>query len=97
MTLFLSLSLTTSTYAANQCRLDCEDVIKASKKAIAARDQQISDQNKTILDLTSLQTITKSDLDRANTSLNAWYHNPVILGLLGAAVGGASIIVLQRR
>ncbi len=104
--MMLSISLTTTISNAGEyckvprqidCKKDCEDVIQASKEAIAARDKEIADQSKTILDLTNLQNITKSDLDHANSALDSWYHNPVILGLLGAVVGGTGVLLLKKR
>jgi hypothetical protein len=79
------------------CVSDCRSIIEKSNQAIAARDQEIADQGKTITDLTASLNTAKSDLSSADSSLDEWYHNPVILLLMGAVIGGAGVVILQGK
>lgn len=104
--ILLSTSLiATTSSAGDYCKLpktsdcvsDCRDIIEKSKQAIAARDKEIADQGQTIKDLSSLNATAINDLNSANTALAAWYHNPVVVGLLGVVLGGTGIVLLQRH
>lgn len=104
--MMLLISLTTTISNAGEycqipktkdCVSDCRDIIEKSKQAIAARDKQIADQNQTIKDLLALNVTAIDDLNSANSALDKWYHNPVVLGLLGAVVGGTGLLLLQKH
>lgn len=97
MILIISLiNLTTNTTKAD-CVSECNDIIKSAQQTIAARDQEIKDQGQVIIDLTNSLNITRTDLDHTRSSLDAWYHNPVVLVLLGAAIGSTGILILEHK
>ena len=101
--ILLSISLTATISNADcaedlqTCRANGRAVIDAANKTIAARDLQIKDQANEIDHLTNSLSITTTDLNNTRSALDSWYHNPVILTLLGAVVGGAGVVILQHR
>lgn len=79
------------------CRLDGQRVIKSAQDALKAKDDVILSQTNAIDDLTRGLNNTKSQLDSETDALNKWYHSPIILPLLGALVGGFSVVYLLHR
>lgn len=83
--------------AHSDCRSECITALNAADKVIA--DQQVEiDTYKT--EVSSLQKSIEIDnqklVDR-DQILAEWYHNPIMIGLLGVLVGGAGAVYLQHR
>ena len=79
------------------CRKDCKIVIDAANAALRAKDDQISAQTNAITDLTNNLRDTQSRLDKDDSALSAWYHNPLILIGIGLVVGGTGGIYLSNH
>lgn len=93
------MSLNVSTARGN----DCAPIIRDCTKALEACDAVVQEKQK-VLDLYKLQAEAAEtvigeqakkigDLDR---SLKAWYHDPLIVGLLGIIVGGVAVSVAHK-
>lgn len=87
----------TGTIAKSDYISDCKDIIAAAKSAIAARDKEIQDQNTAIHDLESSLELSKSQTADAEIALTKWYHNPVVMTVLGIVVGGAGGVYLSHK
>jgi hypothetical protein len=92
----LSISLITITANAD-CKSDCQVVIDACKYSIQTRDKLIQDQNTEITDLQKALNSSRQETQDSNQALTRWYHNPVIMGVLGIAIGGATIVYLSNK
>lgn len=101
LTLLLTLLfLSSRTIASDSCSIqkqDCQAIVSAAKATLAAREKTIADQGVEITDLQTALNTSKSNEAKDQEDLDKWYHNPVILGLIGAAVGGAGVLYLERK
>ena len=93
--ILLSTSLTRTTRADKLS--DCLDAVQAAKADIAAHVKLEQDQQATITDLQKSLNDTRSQLASADKSLDSWYHDPVIMTLLGIVVGGAGAAYLVHK
>lgn len=79
---------------------------------IARCEALVTDTNTALIDALKVNTMLRAELGNLNAelaaddkkiaadtvALDSWYHNPVIVGVLGVLVGGASYaIFIQHR
>jgi len=98
--MMLSISLTRTATASDSCSIqkqDCQAIVSAAKAALAARDKTITDQGVEITDLQTALNTSRSNEAKDESSLDKWYHDPVITTVLGVILGGAGVLYLERK
>ena len=68
---------------AKEALTNCINLIFEAQDLLKAKTEIISDQEKVINDLTKHQAELQAALDKRN----AWYYNPLIIGVIGISAG----------
>lgn len=79
------------------CRSQCITALNAADKIIADQGTEIQSYKTKVSSLQSAIELDNQKLVDRDQALSEWYHNPIVIGLLGVIVGGAGVTYLLHK
>lgn len=78
------------------CARECKQALDAADKVIADQQKEIDIYKGLTGDLTKEVAELDVSIKEKNQALEAWYHNPFVIGSIGIFLGGATVLFLKK-
>lgn len=81
---------------ATEPKVSCKEVIQKCDKALADKNKELELADLAIQRCNEVNGHLKHELEDTKDERDAWYRNPLVMGLFGVIVGGVAVGVLNK-